>query len=374
LITIISILQKVLINRFYKEHAGFFIFFFFVFFGIPNSVVGFHLSLIEGMIHSRIFLLLVCGAWLLYNMKCAQYISKCLREEEQQFLYVMNHLPVITCWWYFLLVQLIVYLPVLSYAIVVSTIAVQHHQYVSAFYATAFNIVLLFITPLYYLRLIQRKPVISIRNIGIKKLRLPKPLLSIPLFFLLHERKQMLFITKLCSVLFLSLFFRFYTADPPDIRALQLCCMLCTTVHSAVIFQVHQFMEERLGFTRALPITLIRRFVDMLILFALLLLPELLFLWKGYPLQFTLGGYMQVLFMMLSLSCLFYSILLTDAITMPRFIRVVFGILAGLFFVVLYNPGILLPFIIMLIAAGFYFSYYHTYEQTSTSSLPRPSK
>lgn len=360
---VISILQRVLVNHFYKVNADFFTFLFFVLFGIPNSVAGFHLALINGIIESNSFLFVAFVLWALYNLKCINYTVNYLKEEKLNFLFILNSLPAYRCWLYMIYVQIMIYMPVLLYALAIIIIAIQKHYYLSALYAVLFNIASVLLPALFYLTNLQKRQGFTLFKIPFLKIHLQKSLFSIPLFFLWHQRKQMLLVTKFCSFLALFLFIKLYEPDHYDIRPLLLCCMVCATAHSAIMFEVREFEEQYLSFSRNLPFTYIKRFSQLLLTSLVLLLPELLFLWKGYPVHFNIPDYFQLMFMMISLLSLFYSVLLTDDILMDTYIKIVFGILAGLFFAVLYNPGILLPCLIMIISFGFYFSYYYDYER-----------
>jgi hypothetical protein len=93
MIVIIRILQKVIVNYFYDIHAGLFLFFFFVLFGLPNAPLPFHVSIINGIVQSRLFLFIVIGVWALYNLKCIVYTLKQLEQSKQNFLHWLNALP-----------------------------------------------------------------------------------------------------------------------------------------------------------------------------------------------------------------------------------------------------------------------------------------
>ncbi len=127
---VISILQRVLVNHFYKINAGFFLFAFFVLFGLPYQVASFHLSLISGIIQSTVFLEVVMLIWLLYNLKCIDYVLKQLRLPSQLFLFCLNNLSNKKIYLYMLYVQVLVYMPVIVYAGVIAFMAAKKHAYV----------------------------------------------------------------------------------------------------------------------------------------------------------------------------------------------------------------------------------------------------
>lgn len=94
-----------------------------------------------------------------------------------------------------------------------------------------------------------------------------------------------------------------------------------------------------------------------------LLLPEFILLLKGLHLHFSMTDYPQLLLMAIALLCLFDVVLLLEDTSMEQLIRIVFGISAACFFIILYNPGISLPVSILVLAFLLYNSYYYHYEK-----------
>ncbi len=360
---IISILQRVVINHFYKINAGFCLFLFLILFGMPYNLASFHLSLIQGIIKSQVFLFIALVLWLLYNMKCINYIIKQILEPKQNFLFCLNNLSSANCYLYMVFVHVMVYMPVLIYAAIVATVAAYMHYYYCMIMIIVFNIFVIIISAGVYLFSLQRKVLFIQNKWAFPFIRLQKPLFSIPLFFIWNNRKQMLFVTKLFSLCFLFAFVYLYEPDHYDIRPLLLCCIVCVAAHSAIVFQIRNFEEEYLLFSKNLSIAMFPRFIFTCIMYCVLLLPEFIFLWKGYPTYFNVKDYPQLVFMLLSLICLLHSILLIEDISMDNFMRIVFGILTGLFFIILYNPGLVLSCFLLIVSFGFYFSYYYDYEK-----------
>ncbi|NBP70032.1 MAG: hypothetical protein EBU52_14940, partial [Cytophagia bacterium] len=60
-------------------------------FGVVESsqVVSYHQSLIYGMLGSPIFMLVIFGFWLLYQLKVVLFFLRLLNQEEYQFLNVL---------------------------------------------------------------------------------------------------------------------------------------------------------------------------------------------------------------------------------------------------------------------------------------------
>ncbi len=364
MITAIRILQKVLVNYFYKVNAGFFLFVFFVLFGLPNSPVAFHLSLISGIIQSQIFVAVVMLIWLLYNLKCLDYILKQLRDPRQSFLFCFNNLPGKKAWSYMFYVHVLIYMPVLMYAAAIIWFAIKKQQYLFTAEIIIFNDIVVAASAFIYFIAIQKKQLFR-QSIALPRItiNLPKPFFSIPLYFLWNERKQMLLVTKLFSLMLLYGFLKLYEPDHYDIRPIQLCLLLTAASHSSIIFQVRTFEEEYLAFSRNLPLKTPGRFIRMTAMYACLLLPEVILLLRGYPVLFSLTDYPQLILLVIALLSLFHVTLLLEDTSTEQMMRVVFGILAACFFIILYNPGILLPCAVLLLSFVLFNAYYYDFEK-----------
>jgi hypothetical protein len=362
---VISIFQKVLVNHFYKVNAGFFMFVFFVLFGLPNDVAGFHLSIIHIIIESPAVLGAILLVWLLYSFKCLDYIVRQLNEHQQQFLFTTTSLPTLQCMLALLYVQVMVGLPVLAYAVVVIVIAAKSHQYVCIAEIIAFNLFTTVGAAVIYLHALRKKqlfkPLRLLPSIGF---RMPKPAYSISLFYIWHQRKQMLVVSKFFSLVFLLGFIQIYDPQKYDTRPLLHCFMLVIASNSSIVFQMVNFESEHLFFYRNFPFSTTKRFGGLLLMYLILLLPELLFLWRGYPLYFHAADYPMLVLFGVGLLSVFHGILLADnTLNMDVYIKANFAILAILFFVILYNPGIILSILLVLVGFGFYQGYYYVFER-----------
>ncbi|HWB27359.1 MAG TPA: hypothetical protein VG738_17915 [Chitinophagaceae bacterium] len=359
---VLAILQRVLVNYFYRINTGFFLLVFFIMFGIPVNVAEFHLSLADGIIKNPSFLAVVMLVWFLYNGRCIDYVVKQLRHPQQQFLYCLHNVPYIRCYTYLLFVQLMVYVPVLLYAGFIVVVAVRGQYFISAAEVILFNAAIVCVTPVIYTRVLQRQQFAHITLPSLKT-RLAKPLFSLPLYHTWHNRKQMLFMSKLFSLFLLYIFIKLYHPDHYDIRPVLLCFMVAAAANSALLLEMKDFEDWFLQMQRNFPFTVTRRAGKSLLAIIVLLLPELLFVWKGYPLYFSVSDYAQIFLVGVGFLSLCYALLFTGDTTMEAFMRMVFAILIVLFFIILYNPGILLGMALLALAFGLYASYYYDFER-----------
>lgn len=265
---------------------------------------------------------------------------------------------------YLLYVQVMVYLPVLIYAITVAIIACKMHYYSKMAGILLFTSILILLTGYIYLHTLQRRPLIK-AAIPLPRVvnYLPVPLFSLPLYFLAYKRRQMLLVTKLFSLLLLYAFIQLYEPDHYDIRPLLLCFMLVTTANSAIVFEIKAFEDEYLSFTKNFSFTLVKRFCMLLATSLLLMLPELLFVWKGWPLHFHTVDYLQLLLLAIGLLSIFYGILLVEDMNTEFYFKTVFAVLTLFFFIILYNPGLALEIVLLPISYGLFASNYYNFEK-----------
>jgi len=360
--TTLSILQKVLVNHFYRLNAGLFMFVFYVLFGLPQDAGGFHISIATMIVENQPFLWLVFAIWLLYNFKCIDYICKHLQEPEQLFLSSLENTGFFKCYMYLVYVQCMVYLPVAAYSVFLAVIALNNTEYLSAVIIIVYVMLMILSAPLLYQVVLQRRwSGLQIRLPVL--MRLPKPFFLIPVFYIVKHRKQMLLISKFFSLGVLWLFIKEFNPDHYDIRPSLLCFLLAAVANSTIVFDIRNFEEAHLYISRNFPFSLVKRFVNAMLMYAVLLVPEMLFIWKGYPVYFNLFDFLQLASASVALLCLLHVCLLIQNTTMETYIKIVFGIAMSLFFIILYNPGIILSLFLLLVAFAIFHAYYYDYEK-----------
>jgi hypothetical protein len=368
---IAKILQSVLVNHFYKLNAGFFIFLFFALFGVVRGgqLIEFHLGLIQAILGGPLFLLIIVIIWGLYTLKCINYITKRLMEPGLIFLSCLNRLPKKQVWRWMCFVHFEVYFPVISYVIIIISVAFKAHQYQQALIILLANLVFFFAAVQVYFKCLQlHSSETFLGRFKFPTLWVRKPYFLYPLFFIWEERKWMLLLTKLFTLVYLYGFIQFYEPYRYDIRPILLSVLLIIAAHATIIFQIRSYESEFLLFSRNLPISIWKRFGQMISLYFVLLLPELLFIWKGYPLHFNLVDFSQILFMVLSLPAFFHAILYTSIMNGDEYMKIVFAILTAVFFLILYDFGILLFVFVALLALVFFYFHYYEFEKSNLAN------
>lgn len=362
---IAKILQLLLVNHFYKLNAGFFIFLFFALFGVVRGgqLIEFHLGIIQAILGSPLFLWIIIVIWGLYTLKCINYITKRLLEPGLNFLTCLNRLPKKQVWGWMCLVHFEVYFPVIFYVIIIITVAIKAQQYQQALIILITNLIFFFASVQVYFTCLQLHSFESfVLKFRISNRVFSKPYFLYPLFFIWEDRKLMLLLTKFFTLVYLYGFIQFYEPYRYDIRPILLSVLLVIAAHTTIIFQIRSFENNFLLFGRNLPIAIWKRFMQLFGLYLVLLIPEILFVWKGYPLHFHVVDYFQILCMIIALPAFFHAILYTSIMNGDEYMKVVFTILSVLFFLILYDLGILLFVFVALLAFVFFYFHYYEYE------------
>jgi len=357
-----SILWKALNRQYYRQNAGFFLFFFLFFFGIvgPSQQLAYHYAIILGILHAPALLALVLFGWLLYALKCIRWIIGVLQSPDHAFLHILPLMGRISAFLLLLEVQIIFFLPILLYATAVVAIACIQAAWSVAILIICFIVwVCLISAALYWCELfypgrLTRMPLLYRKTTQKEYI----PYWSFLFRGLVTRHKALLAGIKLfgCGILYLLL--KIQTADDYDIRMPFLLFTVALLGHGALIYGTRRMEEEKLLFYRSMPVPLFKRLLQYMILYLLVFLPEIITIGWLMPdhirikdaLGFVLAGYSTLLLLN---SCLFIiSLQRSDFIKLSL---VIFGIL---YFGVLSDELILLSGLFLLTAGSLFFRGY----------------
>jgi hypothetical protein len=357
-----QLLWKTVVRQYYRQNAGFFLFFFLFFFGLvaPSQQLAYHYTLIRGILYTPPFLALVLLCWGLYAAKCSRWIISLIQSPDHAFLHLLSLLGKPKAFRLLLEIQIMLFLPVILYTIAVVIIAVFQSTWIPAILVICFIIsVCLTSTSLYQRVLFYPDKWINIpflRQSG--KLETSPSYWSILMRYLLTQHKALLTGIKLfgCGTLYLLL--KIQIRGDYDVRMPFLVFSVALLGHGALIYQMRRMEEERLFFYGGLPVPLFGRLLQYMILYLLVLLPEIITIGWSMPdhirikdaLAFVLAGYGTLLLLN---SCLF--------MLRPRIsdlIKLSLGIFGILYFGVLSDGLILLSGLFLLTAGSLFFRGY----------------
>ncbi len=274
------VVNKTLVWSFYRQHAGFFLFFFIVFFGIvaPSQQLAYHYALIRGMLEAPAFLVLVAIAWLLYGIKTVQFVFRVIDSPEGSFLCQLRRLKPSRCYWMMLRVQHLLFLPVSGYALAILGVALYRGAWVPALVVVLSpGLICGMAATLYYGRL--GSPVaFHGRERSVVRSRRHARYWGVLLRFLFYDSRWLLAGVKVFSCGLLYLLLRLQTPEDYDLRAVYFSYGMALFGHSILLFRCRKLETGRMTWYRALPVTLGKRLGQYGLFWLLLLAPEMLIL------------------------------------------------------------------------------------------------
>ncbi len=273
----LRVLNTVFAEAFYKANTGFFLFFFFVFFGAVQggSLVSYHLSLMMGILASPMVLLLVLCCWTAYHIKCTSFFLKTINSEEGRFLYTVQALPKQRQLFFYAVIYTAVYLPVLLYSILVVFIGLEK----GCVFAPACILLYQALSVAVFIGVVHIRMNNWIGPFRLPSFSLPvkkKPLLFV-LYYLASEKKNALLLIKSVSIalLYVALI---WNNGPFKNDSFILFYLLIFSAHAVLPFLSVQFAESRAAFSRNLPVPLLKRAMAFVIPYTILMLPETVYL------------------------------------------------------------------------------------------------
>lgn len=274
-----SVVIRSMVQPFYRQNGGLLAFLFFIMVlavGRANDVglLEYHLSLIRGMLTTVVFFCFVLSAWLLYAWKCAQFVKRLLLRPEFSFLHLLAQVDRIRAYRVLLWVQILLFLPVRSYAVIILVVGYRHHWYVGSTGVLVFNLGVCSGVAYRYISLVGRPDVG--RSSGGWKLPLPmaRSYGEFLIRYVLTRRKLLFLGIKLysCGMLYLTL--RGRTGDETGSRMGLLFYSTGVLGHGVLIYLLKEMEESRLAFYRGLPVSVGQRLIQYGVFFLFLLIPE----------------------------------------------------------------------------------------------------
>jgi hypothetical protein len=321
------ILYRSVTEPFYQQHAGLFLFAFFILFGIQPSayhILQFHYSIILSILDSPLFFGVAFMIWATYTLKVVLFIRSCFKKEAYDFLYQLLAIPKLNCQMYLARMLLVMLAPLLVYALVIIAIAVREGYFLSGSLVIV-AVTFLFLAAVFSSWQLLKKAKDNQRIQKNIKLPLRAGLFSLLLQFVF--RKQFITLLILKTVSFAVLYF-FAKTDSQVFEGRMLWLLYITALagHGVIIFRNFHFMENELSFYRNLPVSYGYTFLSLAALYTVLLIPEIWALKGILLIQHNGMEYCWLILTGPSLLLLIHSMLYAEDLKMQDFLGLLFGI------------------------------------------------
>ncbi len=309
-------LIKLFATGFYRVHAGFLALLFgtvacYCVFIIPLNET--HLEPAQriterliftlSLLSSPVMMMVVFIVWFIYAYKSWQYVRQQLQLESNLFIfYSVRSFPRLKQFQSWVLTQSVILLPALVYALITLIVGVIFGYHLAPFIVLGYIVLLILLSAAIYMRLVNQLAEVKSNFILYIIRNRAKPLFTLFLYHVIDQQKLTYLLTKgfaLLSIFSLSYFF----SDATDLRAAGIVMLLVSLAHAVLVFQEFRFQQKYLSFIRNFPISRIRLYIYLVLLYALLLLPEGIILLASLPLSTALLLFLFALGMTMLFRC-----------------------------------------------------------------------
>ena len=280
---LIRVISKLFVKPFYRENAGAFIFLVTVMFCIVNRVDGaglfeYHYVLIKGLLTNPLFLGIVLFLWCLYGRKCHVFIHTLLNTPAFIFADIFNRLGTNRRFILFFLVQLVLQLPVLLYAVFIFYIAINEHYYFHTILIGCCLVAISAVSAGLHIRQLDKlnkkitpglpeKIIVSI---------LPVSYVVFILRYIGGKQKLIWLAIKIFTCGILYLYASNTTFQYQDIPFAFLLFNFGILANGVLINRIRDHEETYLSFYRGLPVSITTRMLQYGLIYLVVLLPEII--------------------------------------------------------------------------------------------------
>lgn len=359
------IIYRSVTAQFYRQHAGLFLFSFFILVGLNPSaadMLRFHYSVILSILGSWGFFAIAVVIWMLYTMKALLFVRACLKREAYDFLYQLQAINSRRGILFIGELLVTMMAPVLVYGLLVICIAINKSLWQPLLAVMSVLVLLFFAALLLVMQMIRQGK----NNQLVKKKKNPgliKPgLYGMLLQFVFKKQFITLLILKTFSFTLLY-FFAETDVQVFDGRMLWLLYLTFLTGHGIIIFRNFHFMESELSFFRNMPVSRWYILLSLLAVYTTLLIPELWALKGMIFIQKNIVEYSWLLLTGPSVLLLVHSLLYSEDNKMEEYLALLFGIWVVFVFFSLSENRWMMPVIASLFGILVFQISYYRYEK-----------
>jgi len=338
---------------------------FFVLFGLvePGQWFNYEKTLMLAFISSPLFMGCVFLVWLLYAVKALLYVSSQISVPNQQFLfYSSNALNTRRQFKTWFIIQGVILLPVIIYGAIAVFAGIWYHYYQQALIIMLYLIALVVSGAIVYSSQVNSLVAGSKQTLMLKmSSRWRKPFFSLFIYYVLNSMKVSYLLTKALSWIIITAVFYLFADVSHDLRVAGIAVLSIVTAHTVLIYRYHNFENTYLAFARNMPYTFVQCFINIGIVYLLLLLPEAIWLFSRFnPVPAT-----TLIVLGLSITLLFHSLIYAIGLTMDKYLQWVLGLFIILFWLVMFNLMWVLSIFCLLISFGIFYRGYYEAELNS---------
>ncbi|WP_413668173.1 hypothetical protein ACEN9X_27480 [Mucilaginibacter sp. Mucisp86] len=364
-----NVLLKIFAGGFFRVHAGILLFVFLAMVGVvpPQYLISYHKALMLAMDSSSAVMILVFATWLIYAIKSWHYISGQIFASGQHFLFyssnALSKQQQLKSWFW---AQAAILSPIMVYALITIAVGFANHYYVLPICILLYLIALAYLSAVIYTNQIARLINGNDQSLLLKlSSKWRKPYFSLYIYHLFDKRKVPYFITKALSWLIITGVFYVFADVKTDLRVAGIAILAVVTAHIVLIFEERKFEENELGFSRNFPYSRPQLFLNFVLVYFFLLLPEGVWLFSRFnPLMAA-----ELLLVTISIAMLFHCLLYWFGLNMDKYLQWILGLFIILFWIIMFKLLWMLIPLNLSIAYWLFYSNYYKFEGVVSDKL-----
>ncbi|MBK9730244.1 MAG: hypothetical protein IPO83_02980 [Chitinophagaceae bacterium] len=373
-------LLKIFAKGFFRANAGMLIFFFVtaISYGFFMETVGdvkllpeetltyYHFIIVMTFISSPLVAMIMSVIWLLYTIKSWSYVVKQLAMRDNAFIfYSVSSLKKAGQFKSWMLVQLMILLPVIIYVLFAGIFGMIFHYYLLPALIFLYVFILTTSSAFLYLHAVNRLQDGNTQSFLLRIVQgWSKPYFSLGIYQMMDRMKLSYLLTKVLSYGIITTMVLSFETPYQDVRVAGIAMLAIATSHSYILYQLQRFEETRLSLFRNMPYNRLVLFIQLAIVYVLLILPECIWLFSRYHLM--LG--MQALLFGIGTALFFRCSLYWSGLRMKRYLPVVFFSFIVLLYVVMFNLIAVFTWLLFLISCVIFYKTF--YNQQVVMSWP----
>ncbi|NCD71905.1 hypothetical protein [Mucilaginibacter agri] len=357
-----NVLNKIFVIGFYRAHAGILLFIFLVLFGaVPGDMLlSYHKALMIAFLTSPLLFSVVFVVWLLYLFKTWHYMAGQLSAPHHQFLfYSISAYSLRSQFLGWLVVQFNMLLPVIVYSAITVSVGLANHCYLASAGIALYLLLLCIAGALFCIKLTHTLPEGNKLSLLLRfGHSIPKPYFSLFILHIFNQKKLTYVIIKGISWLIITAVFALFADVKHDARVAGIAVLAIVVAHVAIVFEERVFEETFLRFGRNLPYSRWTLFGGFIMVYLIMLLPEIIWLYNRFDPLFAT----QLMVFGLSCIILFHSLLYRIGLAMDIYMQWVLGLFMLIFWIVMFKAMLFAAALCLTAAfALFYYNYYKSF-------------
>ncbi|RZL17373.1 MAG: hypothetical protein EOO89_08205 [Pedobacter sp.] len=355
----LNLLVKSLGKTFFEQHAGMFLFIFYMIFGAvePGQMLYYNITLLQAISSSTLISGIFCFMLLLYGLKAMAFISNKITLPSYTFIHATsaatrnNQLKVWT------MLYSLIFSPMIIYTILIIVTAAWHHQYQNLFMLSGWIAMVIVGAAYITYRNINFSHNLPVKLFRIKLPAVPKPFLLWRMFYVFKKQTIMLLSSKVLSVLlFKGICWMLQGTDHP-VKVYLLALLASVISHSILLFAILKFERTQMGFVNSLPISPGRKLFNLAVFLLLLFIPEfiLCIIQVGFdPVQL----FIYTCFCLSGSQILYYALYYYEN-NMERYLKFAFYFFLVTVLAILYDQAFLTSMLLLFITGCYHFHLYY---------------